>query len=274
MRKPLAGARTSQSMMRPPTVRGCFESITIHGRGSSGRGFQPGPSKAAAAPNSGNALDALTLGASVGSQSSISIRNPYRALAALARDDGKLDEPELRTRRRSTVPRRNRSPGSHLHVLPARRGMQVALHIPPNVLARGIDQFQLQIIDGAAAAQPKMHRVLLRHLAAQRVPRDDEAPTVLEIEIHSQRRDAPRGRLLSLSSALPEVVACHSARREKSAGFFRFIVSSGRIQSEKQLECILLLEIRDRTSVMAVDETFDTGTIPARRRTRARTTDG
>ena len=101
-------------------------------------------------------------------------------------------EPRCEMRCRSTDPRQTRSPGSHLHALPSRRKLEVLLHISPHVLTRGIHQFQFQIIDRAAAAQPKMHRVLLRHRAAQYVPRDDEASIVLEIEIHSQRRNAPR----------------------------------------------------------------------------------
>src|ERR1700733_1388146 len=58
--------------MRPPIVRGCFESITIQGRGSSGSGFQPELPKAASGANPGSALDALNSGGSVGPRFSIS----------------------------------------------------------------------------------------------------------------------------------------------------------------------------------------------------------
>jgi len=194
-RKPLAGACSSQSTIKPPIARGSIESIAIQGRGSSGRGFQPEPYSAAGAAKSGSALDAVAVGASAGLQSSIStsaiqtvplppspattansIEPSAERRAAARRAPGKIDVPAV-----------------HPHPGPAQGKPQVLIHVPPDVLTRAVDQLQFQMISpGRDRAGEIFHRVLLRHPLLQRAARDDKASTPFEIEIHLQRRYAPR----------------------------------------------------------------------------------
>src|SRR5258708_37593521 len=97
-----------------------------------------------------------------------------REPAAARRTPGKIDVPAV-----------------HSHSGPALGKPQVPLRMPTHVLARGVDQLELQMIHCAAAAQAKTHRILLRHPLLQRAARDYKAPSPFEIEIHLQGRQAP-----------------------------------------------------------------------------------
>ena len=192
--KPFAGACSSQSMTRPPMVRGWMESIVIHGCGSSGRGFHPGRPRRRQRSKSG----------------SVARRAYFRRLRGYL---------SLRSRRRrsTTCPCRPRPPRWQSPSNPA------SLSRPPlegpqaNSMSRlstviffqrdggcrsfatcrqtfwpgRIDQFQLEIVHRPRAAQAKFYGVLLRHGALHGAPGDNEAAAAFEIEIHAQRRSAP-----------------------------------------------------------------------------------
>jgi hypothetical protein len=75
----------------------------------------------------------------------------------------------------------------------ALRQLEVLLHVPPHILAGGIDQLEFEVIDCATTAQAEIHRILFGHLAAQGSTRHHETTAALEIEIHLQRRSAAGG---------------------------------------------------------------------------------
>ena len=106
---------------------------------------------------------------------------------------------------------------STVQPLPARRRTLILGDMPPHVAARGIEQLDLEIVDGAASAQPQVARVLARHGRGPGAPRDHEALAALEIEVHAQGLAAAEATCDRSSVALPETVGCHADQGNRVA---------------------------------------------------------
>ena len=163
-RNPPAGASPSQSMTRPPTVRGAVASITIQGFWSAACGFHPRPVKASVASYPGSALEACARGGSAGVRSRISRSAmnsvpspPSPATMASSMKPScvmpePLEGPHAKSISRLSTSRRFQRPGGTRFLKTCRHTFEPAR----------IDELELEVVRRAPPAQPQAHGILLR----------------------------------------------------------------------------------------------------------------
>ena len=119
----------------------------------------------------------------------VEVVDPDASGAACARNDCDLNGAErCHDAPSGGSPRKFHLAARHFGLRPARRKSQILLDVPPDVLARAVHQFDLEIVQRTAAAQPQAQRIILGHCALDHAARDHEAAATLKVEIHPQRR--------------------------------------------------------------------------------------
>ena len=117
--------------------------------------------------------------------------DPHRPRPAAAGGDRELDLGDLLQLAAVRPPGELDVALLHRHLAPALRELEMAQRGPPHVLARGVDELDLEIVLGRIPTDVERERVVVRQRPVGLLARDQVAGVALEVEVEPHRHAAP-----------------------------------------------------------------------------------